>query len=328
MKIEVDDELIVKFLSGEASPEEAMALHDWLQNPVNQFHFNGLQKAWNASYPGKSPHPVNVEKAWNRMVQIKGDAKQKQLPRNSFFAPRTFLKVAASVVFLLALGAVIYLLTENKKVDEIVIETHDSIQHVNFTDQTKVALFRNSSLQYPETFGKQREVHLLKGEAFFQVASDPAKPFLVHTRLATVKVLGTAFNVMSRTDQLEISVDQGRVLVYTTSDSVYLNAGEAASLQPVTNHFVIHQSNSNVWSYATHKYVFNNTSLAEVFDYVEKAQNCEIRTSDTTIGNCKLTATFESVSTEYMLTLITEALNLSVIKHDDHTFTVEGEGCH
>jgi ferric-dicitrate binding protein FerR (iron transport regulator) len=107
-----------------------------------------------------------------------------------------------------------------------------------------------------------------------------------------------------------------------------LKAGEAASLQPGTNHFIIHQSNSNDWSYATHKYVFHNTSLAQVFDYVEKAQNCEIRMGDASIGNCKLTATFESVSTEYMLTLITEALNLSVIKDDDHTFTVEGEGCH
>lgn len=328
MKIEVDDELIVKFLSGEATPEEAMALHDWLQNPVNQFHFNGLQKAWNASYPGKSPRPVNVEKAWSRMGHLKRDPEQKQLPRKSFFAPKAFLKVAASVIFLSALGAVIYWFTENKKVGEIVIETRDSIQHVNFSDQTEVALFRNSSLKYPEKFDKLREVHLLKGEAFFQVTPDPAKPFLVHTRLATVKVLGTAFNVMSHTDRLEISVDQGRVLVYTTTDSVYLKAGEAASLQPGKNRFVIHQSNSNVWSYATHKYVFNNTSLAEVFDYVEKAQNCEIRMSDTAIGNCKLTATFESVSTEYMLTLITEALNLSVIKHDDHTFTVEGEGCH
>jgi hypothetical protein len=65
-----------------------------------------------------------------------------------------------------------------------------------------------------------------------------------------------------------------------------------------------------------------------VFNYVEKAQHCEIHLENSRIENCRLTATFESVSTDYMLNLIAEALNLSVTKNDDSTFTVGGEGCH
>jgi transmembrane sensor len=126
----------------------------------------------------------------------------------------------------------------------------------------------------------------------------------------------------------EVSVETGKVLVSTPTDSVFLEPGQAATLVAGAPSFMIKDSNQNTWAYATHKYTFNNTPLLEVFGYLESAQNCAIRMKNPDIGNCKLTATFESVSTEYMLTLITEALNLSVTKDDDRTFTVEGEGCH
>jgi ferric-dicitrate binding protein FerR (iron transport regulator) len=327
MKIEVDDELIVKYLSGEASPEEAMALHGWLEDPVNLFHFNGLQKTWNASYPGKSPRPVNIEKAWSNVEHMKR-REERRTVTPIVFGQKTFLKIAASIILVVSIGVTLYLVRGNATAVDIAVESRDSIRQLTLTDQSQVTLFRNSSFTYPDKFAKQREVQLLNGEAFFDISHDKTKPFIVHTPLAAIKVLGTAFNVLQTADRLEISVDEGRVLAYTATDSVYLQAGEAASLRAGTEIFVIHQSNSNAWAYATHKYVFNNTSLREVFDYVEKAQNCEIRMSDSSIGNCKLTATFESVSTEYMLTLITEALNLSVTKNDNDTFTVEGEGCH
>src|SRR5688572_9086629 len=103
MKIEVDDELIVKYLSGEVAPEEPMMLEEWLQNPVNQFHFARLQKIWNASYPGKSPRPVNVDKAWRSMSAdmrgAQGRVKGKEFYQATF-------KVAASL-FLLAIAGII-----------------------------------------------------------------------------------------------------------------------------------------------------------------------------------------------------------------------------
>jgi ferric-dicitrate binding protein FerR (iron transport regulator) len=87
------------------------------------------------------------------------------------------------------------------------------------------------------------------------------------------------------------------------------------------------ESNSNVWAYATQRFTFNDTPLADVFSYIEKAQDCTIKVADPSIENCKLSATFEGLSTDNMLNLITDALNLSVIKNDDRTFTVEGQGC-
>jgi ferric-dicitrate binding protein FerR (iron transport regulator) len=324
MRSQVDDELIVKYLSGEASPEEAMMLDEWLQNPVNQFHFTRLQKTWNASYPGKSPRPVNVDKAWSS-ISLDLRNTQDAAKRKGFYP--AILKVAASLFLLALVGIVLYQLFDKKPVD-IAVETKDSVKQVRLADHSTITLFRNSLLTHPEKFNEQREVYLERGEAFFNVAHDKSKSFLVRTSLATIKVVGTSFNVVVNDELLEVSVAEGKVAVYVAGDTVQLEIGDAASLRSNANAFTIQKASPNSWSYATHKLVFDNTPLREVFRHVEKAQDCSIQITNANIGNCKVTATFERVSTEYMLTLITEALNLSVVKNDDRTFTVEGEGCY
>ena len=326
-EIEINDELIAKYLAGEASPEEAIALDDWLEVPANRMHFRALQKMWEASFPSRSYRPVHLENAWAKVEQrkhagLKTPATRRLAKSNAIF------KIAASVLLILTFGGIFYLY-QAKKPQDISLSSGDSLKHIHFEDQSMAILNRNSNLVYPQSFAnEQREVQFTKGEAFFNITPDAAKPFIIRTEIATIKVLGTAFNVLVKADTLEVSVDHGKVLVYTSTDSVYLEKGEAAFLRANDTAFKTQDSNSNAWAYATHKFVFNNTSISEVFRYVEKAQDCTIHIANPEIGNCKLTATFESVSTDYMLNLITEALNLSVTKNDDRTFTVEGEGCH
>ena len=326
-EIEITDELIAKYFAGGATPEEAMALDDWLQDPVNRSHFTALQKVWHASFPAKSPRAVNLQQAWQT---INRKTETGSLGRTVPFYKKSVFKIAASIVLALTVGAMFYLnVYEVVPVSNLTIVTQDSLRLISFADSSTATLNRNSVLVYPEIFSDaNREVTLRKGEAFFSITPDADKPFIIRTPIASVKVLGTTFNVVSTAETLEVSVDHGKVLVYTPYDSMYLTAGKAVTFNAVNAPAKTYKANSNAWAYATHKMVFNNTPLREVFGYVEKAQQCEINVNNTGIENCKLTATFEQVSTDYMLNLIAEALNLSVTKNDDHTFTVEGEGCH
>ena len=326
--IEINDALIAKYLSGAANPEEAMALDDWLQEPTNRLHFRELQKMWEVSFPSKSYRPVILESAWAKLEQRKRINLKTPLTKQVSFRSTAIVKIAASVLLVLSFGGIFYLYQGQKQKD-IALSSGDSLKHIHFEDRSTAILNKNSELIYPQSFADdRREVQFTKGEAFFDITSDPAKPFIIRTQLATIKVLGTAFNVLINQDTLEVSVDRGKVLVYTSTDSVYLEMGEATVLRTSETSFRIHDSNSNAWAYATNKLVFNNASVSEVFKYVEKAQDCTIHMANPEIGNCKLTATFESVSTDNMLNLITEALNLSVTKNDDRTFTVEGKGCY
>src|SRR5690606_22071977 len=72
-------------------------------------------------------------------------------------------------------------------------------------DGTKVWLNADSKLTYSRNFaqGDLREV-FLDGEAFFEVVSNPQKPFVVHTSALNIKVLGTSFNVKSYSDDSRI----------------------------------------------------------------------------------------------------------------------------
>jgi transmembrane sensor len=325
-EIEINDELIARYLGGEASPEEAMALHNWLQTPANRQHFDDMQRVWVSSFPARAPREVNVKGAWNTLISTaKGPQNRRRYSRN--FGGNLF-KAAASILLIASVAWLIYYIFRNDKSVELVAESRDSLRQIIFSDHSEAMLNRGSTLEYPENFDDRREVYLMDGEAFFKVEVDETKPFVIRTQLATIEVLGTAFNVMIDKKSLEVSVDHGKVLVYTVTDSVMLQAGGAASVMKGETTFVLREANSNTWSYATHKFVFKDTPIREVFNYIQKAQNCSIALADPDIGNCKLSATFESVSTDYMLTLITEALNLSVTKNDDRTFTVEGEGCH
>lgn len=68
---------------------------------------------------------------------------------------------------------------------------------ITLADGTVVTLNSATTLKYPEHFGDSvREVYL-NGEAYFNVAKDPAHPFVIHANKMNVRVLGTAFNVKS-----------------------------------------------------------------------------------------------------------------------------------
>lgn len=98
-------------------------------------------------------------------------------------------------------------------------------------DGTAVWLNAQSTLTYPSCFdGKERRV-VVEGEAFFEVAEDKERPFIVSTQGVELKVMGTKFNVFSYpgTDIVRTSLIEGKVKVYYADDEsrgVILNPNE------------------------------------------------------------------------------------------------------
>lgn len=82
------------------------------------------------------------------------------------------------------------------------------------SDGTKVWVNAESSLRYPETFGEKREL-ILTGEAYFEVAKDAARPFIVKTSHYNIEVLGTRFNVADYDNDMSVhtTLVEGKVAV-------------------------------------------------------------------------------------------------------------------
>jgi transmembrane sensor len=150
----------------------------------------------------------------------------KQIRARNYSYPRKtseWLKVAAILLFSLTATLLYYTLNQNRAAEDIAYEEKapGPGEKIRFTlpDGTQVHLNSESTLGYKTAFnGDKREVYL-QGEAYFVVASDKDRPFLVYTDDVTTKVLWTSFNVRSYPD------DQ-RVMIAVTSGKVALSDSE------------------------------------------------------------------------------------------------------
>jgi ferric-dicitrate binding protein FerR (iron transport regulator) len=313
--MKVDDELIAKYLSGDASPEEAMALHDWLEAPENKAQFDEMEATWNSSYPSKNIRTVNKEEAWRKIK-----------PTRSVTWTVIGIAAAITAILVLAFIGIQYFYWSSMPV-LTKVNSGDSTRHVTLADNSQVTLYRNSEIMFSENISgdPKRIVKLTKGEAFFSVTKDTTKPFIVVTDFATIKVVGTQFNVIMRDSNVEVGVNEGLVLVYANTDSIYLGKGSTIIVKSGQT-LAAQEMDANTWAYATQKLVFKNTPLNDIIKALEKTYRCTITVSNDNIKKCELSGTFDGDSVDKILLLISESLNLK-LEQNGQVFTLEGEGC-
>lgn len=96
------------------------------------------------------------------------------------------------------------------------VNTSGKQQVIKLADGTQVVLYPQSRLSFAETFPADQRTVYLSGDAYFQVAKDPKRPFLVHTTDLVTKVLGTSFFVRAKdaSDKTLVEVREGKVSVF------------------------------------------------------------------------------------------------------------------
>lgn len=93
--------------------------------------------------------------------------------------------------------------------------TKGATEKVVLEDGSTIVVNSSSRLRYPEKFGDARNVFLEEGEAFFKVASDPARAFVVHSGGIATTALGTSFNIRAyeREQRITVALLTGKVKV-------------------------------------------------------------------------------------------------------------------
>lgn len=104
------------------------------------------------------------------------------------------------------------------------------VRNVTLEDGSRVTLGPDSAIDV-DYAAKERTVHLLKGQAWFEVARDPTRPFRVEAKALTATVLGTGFDVLMIGDITRVSVAHGRVRVADGSATRVLTAGQWVSAE-------------------------------------------------------------------------------------------------
>ena len=181
-------------------------------------------------------------------------------------------------------------ITDTNKNNELIIPKGGEYQ-VMLADGTKVWLNSASRLIYPQSFmGKERRV-VLSGEAFFDVAHDAERPFIVETSRMNVKVLGTRFNVNDYDDNEEVSTTlvNGSVEIVSGDQQVFrLVPGEQAYGKE--NELEKREVNVRLYtSWIDGKFLFNNTELEEIAKQISRWYDVEIFFSSENVKKVRFT---------------------------------------
>lgn len=186
--------------------------------------------------------------------------------------------VAASLVVLITTIFVVSITSDNESsiihnTAEVRTTKNGQKLTVHLSDGSKVKLNSGSSIKYEKYFGDSARIIHLEGEAFFDVAKDSLRPFMVYAGNTVTRALGTSFNINSSAGlSTRISLLTGRVLVKNTgknSDTAYLTPGN----------MIISGSNQlgpvEEFDYAEVAWkddvlFFQNASKEEVFETLEK----------------------------------------------------------
>ncbi len=318
--------LAAKYLTGEISPDEIQLLEDWVKEDAQKRQlFHEIKQSWMLlGTAGKSFE--NNEMAWQKIQAGINPKNSKKEPKIIQW-PALMLRIAAGII-LLAIGAWSLYFLQSTHTQQITAE-NNPVQ-VELKDGSVVHVNTSSQISYPARFKKDERRVLLEGEAFFDVAKNPEKPFIVETEEFKVTVLGTSFNIraLKNEDTAEVSVISGSVDVTTTSgQTVLLSAGGKAIYNKSQNTLSgVSNSDPNIISWKTQKLVFNQTPLDVVFKTVGNTYNVSFQLQNPELAHCLLTATFDQRSAEDVLTIIKETFNLRYIRSGE-IITVAGDGC-
>jgi ferric-dicitrate binding protein FerR (iron transport regulator) len=223
------------------------------------------------------------------------------------------------------LGVLFALKNQPKQTSDVTYQTVNTAKGqrttLKLSDGTIVKLNSASRLKIPSNYNKNKRLLYLKGEAFFKVKHNGAKPFRVYTKGIYTEDLGTRFNInaYSRDSTVEVvvasgKVEVGRAKVKTPKKQlVHLTAHEGVTLSKTSTTDVKAIPNLAAYiGWKTGKLVFEDTPFRSVIKRLERWYNITCIVKDKSLLNQKLTATFKNESLSGALKLISQAMNIRV----------------
>lgn len=315
----MSDELLVKYLLGEANIDEIMRVRDWIAaDAANAKHFEHFKLIWDSSKKLEAKSTVDENAAWERFKAKRdntgGKPATKVIEMPGTAGRMNWMRAAAILVVMVAVG---FLVTNmlNRTPDMIALQSGDKVLIDTLSDGSVVTLNKNSSIKYPEEFtGDTRKVEL-QGEAFFEVAPDKKHPFIIHANAADITVVGTSFNVKTTTAKTEVIVATGIVEVAKNEHAVQLNPREKATVF-LSEEKPLKQANKDELYnyYHTREFVCNSTPLWRLTDVLSEAYGVNIVIADNRLKNLLLTTTFRNESLDNILAVIGQTFNIQVEK--------------
>lgn len=315
------DELLAKHIAGEADPAETTQVAAWIAAaPENRKRYDDMKQIWEHADEAVD-RGIDAQLAWLRFRQrVEREGMRENYPsvQRETFPWRHYL---AAAVIIVAVGVASWWAFVRESVQIIRSESGTRAVTVALTDGSTVTLNRGSELAYPSVFrGAARRVELT-GEAFFEVAADPSKPFVVQAGSAQITVTGTSFNIQSTADSTVVIVETGSVRVANASKTVDVAPGERAVA--VDSSLVKGAQIDRLYQYyRTREFVCNDTPLPKLVEILNQAFSARIEIANPELEQLAITATFSDGSLNEILRVIGETFEIEV-EHQGSTIILK-----
>lgn len=313
------DDLLAKYFSGNASPEEALFVDEWKNtNNDNLKQFNQT-----ATYFGVTLKQANATHLY------------KQIAKQIHAKPTRVIKLnltkrwvsAAAVLFFVSLGVLLLVKRNSKTVDEIL--TAQNITEKVMTDGSKITLNKKAQLTIVGDYNNKQRRLKLTGEAFFEVQHQQDKPFVVEAGDLIITDIGTAFNVnaLPASDTVLVYVTQGVVDVAYNDATIRLTKDESAVYIKSTHEFKKEiKILSNINAYKTKQFSFKSATLNEVIAAINNVYGQTLVLSNKELGKCLITVDFNNELPATIAIIVAETLGLNYTEQNG-TYVLSGNTC-
>lgn len=279
-------ELIERYFEGNITDEEIRELSDWIKNDRR------LQDWWEREF-AKSDATINSALRDKLFAHIKaetvgkaktmGKAETPEKPKPAKTYRMTAWRWAAAIFLPICIAFFTYYLIDSSQTASapfIVKANKGDKATIELPDGTNVVLNSASQLSYLNNFGEKVRKVQLDGEAYFKVAHDEKRTFIVQVGDLEVKVLGTSFNVSAYEDSKDVTVVllEGKVGVYTKEASRVMNPGDKIEYNKTTHKLTatqVHPTDYIEWTKGN--LYFEKESLENIMKTLSRIYDVEIR---------------------------------------------------
>ncbi|MBL3657512.1 FecR family protein [Fulvivirga sediminis] len=304
-----------EFLDGACDAEEESMIRRYLETPEGMLALNKLMdEAWlteEESLPDES-------KTFSSILSKTTRSPQRKVQSSLFY------KIAALFIIL---AIPTYLLLQQPpqpptqpQVDVLVKKNERGQKSViHLSDGSKVYLNSESSIKYNRYFTDSSRIIELDGEAYFEVAKDKKRPFIVYSQGYETTALGTEFNVNSRASHYKISLAEGRIMVnaqHKKSNSINLAPGEAVKIDTEGHILKKETGNAQDFLWISGILDFHNASIQEIITSLERWYDVKITLISKPKTSKRYTGRFDNASLEHVLTSMSFALDFKYQIHD------------
>ncbi len=221
-------------------------------------------------------HPIEPGRATATLTLADGSTVDLDTLEKEIISSATDLRISKS-----AEGSIVYAATgsSTKNSFNTIQVPAGGTYNVILPDGTSVWLNSASSLTYPTNFREKSRTVQLKGEAYFEVAKNAAKPFIVDVNDMTVTVLGTHFNVNAYRNkaQMKTTLLEGSVRLTHFDKEVLLRPGEQGAVSYQGSGMEVSKVNTNkVMGWKNGYFMFQDDSIEDIMEQIGMWYNVDV----------------------------------------------------